>query len=326
MSSEAEPSVTVLIPALRDSPGLRAVLAIAREQADTEQGEVLLVLNQAPERLSEESRIELSRICDRIAFEPSPGKSAALNRGIGLARGEVVAFTDDDTLPRSGWLAAAKRRLLAVDRDPRLVAFGGRVVPIFTVDTPEWLQRLVLSRDTHYIGPRHDLGSESVDYPIGRSPIGGVWVGANIAVRREVFETFRFSPLLGPSPVTGLRGGEETAFARELIAAGLRIVYEPESAVDHPVSRERASYAFVRSAYYTHGRESIVLRRHLGIALPSKRLLMRKVIKHSWRRAVGGGEPDEFTRTLAALRLAELSGRLRESLRPSTRSSRSVSP
>jgi len=326
MSNEAVPCVSVLIAALRDSSNLRAVLAIVREQADAEGGEVVLALNHVPARLPEAIRAELARLCDRIAFEPSPGKSAALNRGIALARGEVVVMTDDDTLPSAGWLAASKRRLLAVDRDPRLVAVGGRVVPIFAADTPEWLRRLVLSRDTHYIGPRHDLGSESLDYPIGRSPIGGVFVGANSAVRREVFDTFRFSPRLGPSTATGLRGGDETALAHELIAAGLRIVYEPESVVHHPVSNERATYEFVRSAYFIHGRESVAVRRHLGIVLPSKRHLMRKVIKHSWRRMLGREGHDEFERTLARLRFAELSGRLRESLRPSGSASRIVAP
>jgi GT2 family glycosyltransferase len=239
---------------------------------------------------------------------------------MGVARGEVVALTDDDTLPQAGWLTAVTRRLLAPDRDPRLVAVGGRVIPIFEPEISEWLQRLVLSRETHYIGPRHDLGSEPLDYPVGRSEIGGVWIGANIAIRREIFDRHRFSVRLGPSPVTGLRGGEETAFGRELIAHGYRIVYEPDAVVHHPVRKDRASFEFVRHAYYTHGRESIAVRRHLGIALPSKRYLVKKVIKHSLRQAMPREARDEFARTLARLRLAELSGRLRERLRRDDRS------
>jgi GT2 family glycosyltransferase len=325
MSSLSEPRVTVLIPALRDCPSLRRVLEIARSQADVEAAEVLLVLNHASSEISSEGLEQLTMVCDRIVFEPTPGKSAAANRGAMVARGEVLALTDDDTLPQPKWLAALTRRLLASDRDRRLVAVGGRVLPVFEAGTSEWFERLVFSRPTHYIGPRHDLGTESLDYPVGRSPIGGVWIGANMAIRREVFERFQFSTRLGPNPLTGLRGGEETALGHELLAAGLRIVYEPDSVVHHPVRRERATMDFVRDAYYAHGRESIAVRRHLGVALPSKGRLLKKAIKHFLQRAVKGEKIDTFEKVLVTLRRAEMSGRLRESLRWAGRGRRTVS-
>src|SRR5690242_14893762 len=41
--------------------------------------------------------------------EPRPGLSLARNRGAREARGDMVAYLDDDALPEPGWLAALER-------------------------------------------------------------------------------------------------------------------------------------------------------------------------------------------------------------------------
>ena len=40
----------------------------------------------------------------RYLFEPQPGKSHALNSGIQEARGDILAFMDDDVTVDPGWL------------------------------------------------------------------------------------------------------------------------------------------------------------------------------------------------------------------------------
>src|SRR5689334_11745006 len=37
-------------------------------------------------------------------FESAPGKNAALNQGLRVAEGDLVVFSDDDTVPRKDWL------------------------------------------------------------------------------------------------------------------------------------------------------------------------------------------------------------------------------
>ncbi len=278
------PQISVLIAAIRDSPLLRTTLEIIRAQADPERVEILLVFNVARNAVRPAALITLQRFCDRIEFEPEPGKSAALNTGIALARGEVIAFTDDDTLPGPCWLEEIHERLLDPQRDPSLVAMGGPVIPTFPAETPPWFKQLVLSRETHYIGPRHDYGPEPLDYPIGDGVLGGVCIGANFAVRREVFETLSFSQRLGPNPRTGLRGGEDTALAHEILKRKLRISYEPRAFVQHPIHLERATYEFVRDAYFVHGREAVLARRELGLPPFSILRLIRRPIKHRLKK------------------------------------------
>jgi glycosyltransferase involved in cell wall biosynthesis len=56
------------------------------------------------------------------------GPAAARNCGWRTARAPIVAFTDDDTIPDAGWLAAG---LAAMDAHPAWAAVAGRVdVPL----------------------------------------------------------------------------------------------------------------------------------------------------------------------------------------------------
>ncbi|MEQ8961723.1 MAG: glycosyltransferase family A protein, partial [Coleofasciculus sp. C2-GNP5-27] len=62
------------------------------------------------------------------AYESTPGSYAARNKGISLAKGEVIAFTDADCIPDAKWLESGLHRLLTIP-DCGLVA--GRVELFF---------------------------------------------------------------------------------------------------------------------------------------------------------------------------------------------------
>ena len=49
----------------------------------------------------------------RVVQEPRLGLSLARNLGLAEARGEVVAYLDDDAIPRPGWLGALLARISA---------------------------------------------------------------------------------------------------------------------------------------------------------------------------------------------------------------------
>ena len=71
----------------------------------------LAVLSEA----AAESRVPIVHL-----HEPRQGKSFALNRGLAVARGDVIALTDDDVLPATDWLAGIVRRLPRARRDVRV--------------------------------------------------------------------------------------------------------------------------------------------------------------------------------------------------------------
>ncbi len=73
----------------------------------------------------------------RYLEERQQGRSSALNTGIAHARGQVLAFTDDDVRVQDGWLDAACGPLLG--QPPAADYTGGPVRPIWEVPPPRWL-------------------------------------------------------------------------------------------------------------------------------------------------------------------------------------------
>src|SRR5215813_1179580 len=72
----------------------------------------------------------------RYIFERKQGRSHALNTGIAHAKGEIIAFTDDDVLLHQDWLSNLKRTFDESDCS----AFAGRVVPVWNHPKPSWLE------------------------------------------------------------------------------------------------------------------------------------------------------------------------------------------
>jgi cellulose synthase/poly-beta-1,6-N-acetylglucosamine synthase-like glycosyltransferase len=300
------PRLSVVVTACADSPALRTCLARVRSQADPLGAELLLVVN-GPEASVGDARLELEKLCDQLVFEPTVGKSHALNRAVDTARGEVIAFTDDDAEPEAGWLAALSATLLAADRPAELVGTGGPVHPIFPEDaTPAWFRERVESKHTYFLGPRHDLGPKPVEYDLADDIRTGIPIGANCAYRREAFASYRYEPQLGPNRETGMRGGEDTLLAMQLLKAGLHLRYCPDARVRHPVHPDRMRVKYVRRAYFVQGVEWARIRRLLDAPLPSvesvrakvSRLRMKLWVALGQRALRGGAEREDRCRRL----------------------------
>src|SRR5207253_3245738 len=86
-------------------------------------GEIIVVDNTDGD---EETRLLAQDLGVRYLQAPSTGLSGARNTGARASSGEVVAFIDDDVVPREGWLPA----LCAPFNDPLVVAATGRIVPL----------------------------------------------------------------------------------------------------------------------------------------------------------------------------------------------------
>ncbi|HXH23049.1 MAG TPA: glycosyltransferase [Dehalococcoidia bacterium] len=105
------PFVSVIIPVLDDPEGLRACLtALAAQTYPAGRFEVVIVDNGSG---SPPSDVVAAHDFARLEIEPAPGSYAARNRGIEVARGEVLAFTDADCLPAPDWLERGIAALVA---------------------------------------------------------------------------------------------------------------------------------------------------------------------------------------------------------------------
>lgn len=190
----------------------------------------------------------------RYLFEPKPGKSHALNAGIRDARGDVLAFMDDDVTVEPTWL----HNLTASLHDHQWAGAGGRILPNWTCSPPHWLPD-----DSHYATAPlagFDLGDQPGE--LSEPPLG-----TNMAFRKSLFQDLGgFRTDLGPRPGSEIRA-EDTEFGRRVLAAGKRLRYEPTAIVYHPVSQYRVRKDYYLAWWFDNGRSAV---REFG-ALPGVR-------------------------------------------------------
>jgi glucosyl-dolichyl phosphate glucuronosyltransferase len=180
----------------------------------------------------------------RYLFESQQGKSHALNAGIREARGDVLAFMDDDVTVEPTWL----HDLTAALSSDNWAGAGGRILPRWTCAPPRWL-----SLEGRYaLGPlvAFDLGPH-------QSHLTEPPFGTNMAFRKAMFEKYGpFRTDLGPRPDSEIRG-EDTEFGLRLMMAGERLRYEPSAIVYHPVPDNRLQKSYFLAWNLDHARANI---------------------------------------------------------------------
>jgi glycosyltransferase involved in cell wall biosynthesis len=183
----------------------------------------------------------------RVAVEPELGLSAARNRGLAEARGQVIAYLDDDAVPRPGWLAALRAPYAA----PRIASVGGRVLLRFPSPPPSWLTPAF-----HGALSAFDLG----DRPLrlrGRSGLPFP-TGANISFRvADARRLGGFSPLVGPRGRRPLVH-DETDLCARIDRAGGEIHYAPAAIVDHWVLPERLAPGWFLRRHWESGQSAAI--------------------------------------------------------------------
>ena len=191
----------------------------------------------------------------RYLFEPHQGKSYALNTGIREARGDVLAFMDDDVTVESTWL----QNLTAALCSREWAGAGGRILPQWPCAPPSWLPE----KEWYGMAPlvMFDLGPEAA--PLTDPPFG-----TNMAFHRRLFEKYGvFRTDLGPGPNGKIRNNEDTEFGRRLLEAGERLKYEPTAVVHHSVPQNRLRRGYFLTWWFNKGRADV---RETGVAADTK--------------------------------------------------------
>jgi O-antigen biosynthesis protein len=182
----------------------------------------------------------------RYVEEPRPGLSRARNAGLEAADGELVAFTDDDTVVDAGWI---RRSVEGFERSRDIDCVTGLILPLeLETESQLLLDQFAgfgkgFERRTYRLPETRN--GESL-YPYAPGTIGS---GANTVVRRAVArELGGFDSTLGAG--TQAAGGEDLDLYIRLLLAGHVIAYEPSAIVwhEHPDGPER-----LRRQVYRYG-------------------------------------------------------------------------
>lgn len=115
--------VSVVVPTFNRPAAVAACLdALARQAYPADRLEVIVVDDGSAPTKAAAVAAAATRHGVRLVRQENHGPAAARNAGVRRARGEYVAFTDDDCAPASDWVAALAAAA-APDR-----ALGGRTV------------------------------------------------------------------------------------------------------------------------------------------------------------------------------------------------------
>lgn len=175
----------------------------------------------------------------RCVFEPKMGISHARNKGIKEARGEIIAFTDDDVIVDKYWIQNVGE---AFREHTDVACIGGKILPSWEISKPKWLKPSLYG----YLALL-DHGDSA-----GYVDASRIW-GANFAVKSEMFTKYGlFDSNLGR--IQGkLYSHEEVEFLQRLLNGSERILYYPSSIVYHCVSADRISKRYFRKHSFDAG-------------------------------------------------------------------------
>jgi glycosyltransferase involved in cell wall biosynthesis len=183
----------------------------------------------------------------RYLFEPRQGKSYAVNTGIALTGGDIVAFADDDEVVCDDWLNAVYQAFID--------GYDYVTGPIFgewEIEPPAWYDDRL-----HGVLSLFDGGDQWVPHLLADSLHS--FSGGNGAIRRSVLESIGgYNAGLGK--IAGeFRMCEDCELFIRLKRAGYMGIYEPRMKVFHLVPRERVTKRYFRSWHRGYGRSAALL-------------------------------------------------------------------
>jgi hypothetical protein len=243
--------VSVVICAYTEKRWQALVTAVQSVQQQTlPAGEIIVVIDRNPDLLMR-VREQLTNVIV-IENKEAKGASGARNSGVAIARGEIIAFLDDDAIATPCWI----EDLVACYADAHVVGVGGKINPLWSESQPTWFPE-----EFNWV-----VGCSYRGMPTKNAPVRNV-IGANMSVRKHALELvggFRasFGNNKGESKAsTGSKwlrhqaGDEETELCMRITQhlPDSIWLYTTAAVVQHQVPAQRARWSYFLWRCYDEG-------------------------------------------------------------------------
>ena len=211
----SSPFVSVIIPVYNDGERLKLCLEALENQTYAKNlYEVIVIDNGSDE--SEDIKGVVAQFSQAIATsETTPGSYAARNKGISLAKGEAIAFTDSDCIPALNWIENGVKNLLQV---PNCGLVAGKIEIFFKNPnqlTPVELYESIMALPQKEFLEKHNYGAT-----------------ANVFTFKRVIENVGIFD-------ANLKSSGDVEWGQRVASCGYKQVYAEDTCVDHP-----ARYSF----------------------------------------------------------------------------------
>lgn len=272
----AQLSISVLICVYTEQRWHEILAAVESIRQQSEESlELILVVDHNPalrDRLA-------SALPDVKVIEnnQAQGLSGGRNTGISVARGDVVAFLDDDAVADPDWL----KYLGDCYTDPNVLAAGGRTLPNWQTRRPNWFpQEFEWTVGCSYLG-----------MPRSRAAVRNI-MGGNASYRRELFEQVGgFHTRIGRSVGKRPMGCEETELCIRIrqFHPGAVLLFESQAVIHHLVPANRSRFSYFTSRCYAEGLSKAAVAASVGAqdALSTERSYTTRTLPRGVARNLG---------------------------------------
>ena len=158
------------------------------------------------------------------------GASMARNRATSEARGDYVAFLDDECVVRPDWLEII---VADIDEFAPYIIGGPYIGALLSRKTPKWFKREY--GDAYFLAYNFKRGYQKEFLASG----------GNMVLHRSVYATRQFDQNLGPKG-NEMKFGEETFLQKYFLSenAGAMVFYEPRIEVAHYILPHKMSLSY----------------------------------------------------------------------------------
>lgn len=242
--------------------------SIAKNDYPTTDYEIVLVDNNCTDNthgVCEQFTAAHPQINFRYTVEPEQGLSAARNKGIKEAKGDIIIYVDDDALVDSDYIRIYAEHFAT---HPETMAAGGPIEPLYETSEPAWMSPYTKALLTAWM----NYGDKVREYPKGRYPGGG-----NAAYRKVVFDKVGlFNTELGRKGNLLLASEEKDIFDK-MRALGMQVLYLPTPVLHHIIPQTKLEEDYFNRLTLQIGRSERMRTRAISIGKYLSRLVAEAV-------------------------------------------------
>ncbi|MEA5466109.1 glycosyltransferase [Leptothoe sp. PORK10 BA2] len=211
--SSPPPFVSVIIPVYNDYDRLKKCLEILDNQTYPKQSyEIIVVDNNSTDDIK--SLIEKFEQT-KYEFESVPGSYSARNKGLSIAQGEILGFTDSDCTPATNWI---EKGVVNILKNPGCGLVAGCIN--FAFQDPENPHPAELYDSLYFLQQEKYIEEDHFG------------ATANVFTTRKIFD------VVGLFNAT-LKSGGDREWGERVYAAGYELIYAADVEISHPA---RASF------------------------------------------------------------------------------------